>query len=292
MALVASTILIIHSWNDAKIGLIVNILLLPLALTAYGEWNLNKNVKKSLTYFGSTQSKEQVVQSSDLDKLPTAVKRWMHMTGVIGKPIQSQVRITQSGKLRTTPGSDWAPFYADQWVSFDPPGFVWHCTMDAGPGLHIGIVDKFIDGGGSMGIWMQSLVKLQNISGAEIDEGAMQRYMAEIVWNPSIALSPYISWDQQDEAYAHATMHYKSTHATVNFIYDEEGLVRQIEADRYYYQKDRTTKEKWLVEIDTKSYREIGGLKIPMKSSITWQLPQGDYKWFELEILDISPQDK
>ena len=45
--------------------------------------------------------------------------------------------------------------------------------------------------------------------GKEIDQGALLRYLGEIVWVPSAALSDYITWEEMDSTTARATMSYE-----------------------------------------------------------------------------------
>ncbi len=52
-----------------------------------------------------------------------------------------------------------------------------------------------MNGKGNMLIKMMSTIPIGNSSGEEMDQGAMMRFLAEIVWLPSAALNDYIQWD-------------------------------------------------------------------------------------------------
>lgn len=288
LGVLLSIILVITHWRDAKIGIIANLFILPAVLTLYGEWRMEHLVQSTVNNLFVTKADAPIVKQSDIQSMPSLVQLWLHNTSVIDKPVMPWVKITQKGSMRSSVESNWASFTAEHWASLDKPGFVWHAVMDAGPGIHVAVMDKFIEGHGSMMVRVQSLIPLSDVSGSEIDESALQRYLAEIVWNPSFATSPYITWEQLDNVRVKATMKYNNTVGSVIFTYNSKGLVHQVEADRYYYQKEGTTKEKWIVTIDLSSYQSFNGLLIPVKSSITWKLADGDFKWFELEIIDIQ----
>jgi hypothetical protein len=55
-------------------------------------------------------------------------------------------------------------------------------------------------------ISVMSTVPIANSSGEEIDQGAMMRFLAEIIWLPSGALNNYIQWEYVNDTTAHATM--------------------------------------------------------------------------------------
>ena len=66
----------------------------------------------------------------------------------------------------------------------------------------------------------------------------MLRYLGEIVWVPSAALSDYITWEEMDSTTARATMSYEGITASGIFKFDENGAFVSFEAGRYYYRKE------------------------------------------------------
>ena len=101
--------------------------------------------------------------------------------------------------------------------------------------------------------------------GKEIDQGALLRYLGEIVWVPSAALSDYITREEMDSITARATMSYGGITASGIFKFDENGAFVSFEADRYYYRKEGSTLEKWV--ITAKNYKEFEGIRVPVTLS-------------------------
>jgi hypothetical protein len=58
--------------------------------------------------------------------------------------------------------------------------------MDMIPLIKIKGRDKSVEGK------LNSLINVVNERGEKLDEGALQRYLAEIVWSPSFVISPLI----------------------------------------------------------------------------------------------------
>jgi hypothetical protein len=106
--------------------------------------------------------------------------------------------------MRTGPDKPWMPVVAEQYFSVNPPGFVWSVNARMKGVLPIAGRDRYADGHGHMLIKLASLLTVADGVGAEIDQGAMLRYLGEIVWFPSAALSDSVSWEAIDERSARA----------------------------------------------------------------------------------------
>jgi hypothetical protein len=147
-----------------------------------------------------------VVTSESIAHLPAPVQRWLTSSGVVGRQPVRTVRLTQRGEMRQRPDGAWIPAVAEQVFSVHPPGFVWRTTMEMPPFIDVLGVDRYADGSGSMRISMFGLVPLVDASGSTIDQGTMLRYLAEICWFPTAALSPAITWTAVDDTSAQATL--------------------------------------------------------------------------------------
>lgn len=177
---------------------------------------------------------------------------------------------------------------AEQYITLTEPSFVWIAKVKTGPFLTLHGRDQYQNGKGSMSIKLFSLIPIVNASGPEIDQGALLRFLAEIVWSPTAALSSYISWKQLSEFVAVATMSYGNVTGTANFVFTSEGDVASVDAMRYYQRKTGATLEKWHIDNDPESIREFQGIRIPTKSAVTWKLEEGDFTWFRLEITSME----
>lgn len=275
-------------WQDTKAGTFINILLLPVLLTNFGVWNFQKKVGQTVEILLNSSPLQKSDHSPSARSLPSLVQFWLHQTGASEKPLPQHVIIKQAGEMKTSPDGTWNRFSATHWTSFDKPGFVWHATMNAGYGLHIAVLDQLVEGKGTMVAKIQSLITLNEATGQEMDEGTMQRYLAEMVWTPSFALSPYVQWEQIDNVRAKATLKYEEKEASVIFTFNAAGMIKQCEAERFYYQKEESRKVPWVVDMDESSYQRFDGIVIPAKSTITWKMENGDYTWFKLEIKESN----
>ena len=60
----------------------------------------------------------------------------------------------------------------------------------------------------------------------------MQRFFGEMVWFPSLALSPHITWEPINGKSAKATLDYQGTSGSGTLFFNEEGDVIRVSALR------------------------------------------------------------
>jgi hypothetical protein len=289
VALLFSQALIILYWPDAKFGTLANVLILLVALVAYGSWRFNAMVRDELDgFYPQTYPEKTEVSAEMIAAVPPVVQKWLYRSNLTGRESIHTVYLKQRGEMRTRPDGKWMPVVAEQRISVDPPGFIWTADVRMAPMVYLKGRDKYAAGRGHMLIQLLSLLPVADARGPATDQGTLLRCLGEIVWLPSAALSKYITWEEIDSTRARATMRYGDIQASGVFTFSPEGDVRSFEAQRYYDRKGGATLERWFIRIDDQSYREFNGIRIPVKCSVTWKLAGGDFTWYQLEISEVA----
>ncbi|MGQ9799519.1 MAG: DUF6544 family protein, partial [Ignavibacterium sp.] len=120
----------------------------------------------------------------------------------------------------------------------------------------------------------------------KLNQGTLQRYLGEIIWFPTAAVSPYIKWEEVDSLTAKATMTYKGTTGSALFYFNDKGDFVKFSAMRYMgTDKDSQLKE-WIITLN--DYAVYGGIRIPVKGEATWKLDNGDFTSYKLELYDVE----
>ena len=289
LAVILSTLLTILVWKDAKFALIPNIIILIVACFSLAQVVFNKKVSKEIAQiiehsegFGTTK-----VTTEQLSELPVPVANWLKTSGIVGKEKVNTVWLSQKAKMKMKPGQEtWYYARAEQYFAIKKPAFVWKVNMNMPPFIKIAGRDKFIDGKGEMQIKMFSTINVVNANGNQIDEGTLQRFLGEIVWFPSAALSPYISWEPIDALSAKATMDYMGTKGSGIFYFNKQGDFVKYSALRYKGNELDAKRYEWVINVI--EHAVLNGIKIPVKMAATWKLDEGDWTWLEMEITDIK----
>lgn len=236
--------------------------------------------------FSHEMPTSQVVSESDLQGLPPCVQKWMTVTKVTGNERIESVIMHQKGFMRTKETQPWMPFSAQQYVTVDDPAFIWSVKAKAAPFMTIVGRDMYNNGKGEMLIKLLALITVAHASGEEVNQGSMLRYMAETIWYPSAALSPYIKWENIDKNSARATMSYKGLQASGIFHFNEQGEPINFTARRYRETDGKYELATWSADVG--AYKEYDGIRIPSTGSITWKLNTGDFTWYKFEIVDCK----
>ena len=289
IAVVISQVLVILFWKDARFGTIPNILILVVAIFSLGYYNFQKLVHQETNQMlkQNIRIENKIINESDIIKLPEPVKNWLRNSGAVGKPVISFGKVTQIAALQMKPEQEnWMPATAIQYTTIDIPAFIWTVDVKMNSLLSFQGRDKFEEGKGEMLIKMNSLINIVNEHGEKLDEGALQRYLGEMVWFPSLAFSQYITWEHIDDNTAKATMTYKGTSGNGTFYFNSNGDVTKFSALRYKGNEAEDKRYEW--EMNISDYKSFEGIKVPAKMTSTWKLDKGDWTWLKLEVTDIK----
>lgn len=227
-----------------------------------------------------------IVTTTELASLPEPVRRWLEASGVVGRPRVRCVRLRQRGALRTAPQQAFMPARADQYFSVEPPAFVWRVHVPMWHVLPIVGRDSFADGKGRMLIEAAALIPMVDASGTAIDQGTLSRFLGEIVWFPSAALSPRLHWESVDANSARATMSDRGVTASAVFRFDASGRFIAMHAARFMSSDTGARLTPWNVEAD--QWRAFHGVQVPVHGSVSWQLPAGVFTYYRWQITDID----
>lgn len=289
IAVILSQVLIILFWKDAKFGTIPNIIILAISLASFGYYNFQNIIQQETAQLlnKNVSVENPILNEIDLVNLPEPVKIWLNNSGAVGKPFISYGKVTQTAEMQMKPEQDsWMTATAIQYTTIDNPAFIWSVDVKMNSILSFQGRDKFEDGKGKMLIKLNSLFNIVNERGEKLDEGTLQRYLGEMVWFPSLALSPYIIWKQLDENTAKATMTYKGTSGSGTFYFNSNGDVTKFSALRYKGNETDAKRYNW--EMNIFDYKTFEGIKVPAKITSTWKLADKDWTWLKLEVTDIK----
>lgn len=292
IAIVLSQILIILFWKDAKYGTILNSIILIVSIISYGQFNFQKMIQtETAKILSETKtSNENLISENEIQDLPEPVKNWLRNSGAVDKSFINIGKVTQHAEMKLKPEQEnWMSATAIQYTTIENPAFIWTVDVKMNSLLNVKGRDKFEDGKGEMLIKLNSLLPIVNEQGEKLNEGTIQRYLGEMVWFPSLAISPYVSWEHVNDSIAIASMEYKGTKGSGTFYFNSEGDFIRFSAMRFMGNEVDSKRHEWVLLAD--DYKVFEGIKVPAKMTATWKLPEGDWTWLKLEITDIKYND-
>ena len=244
---------------------------------------VNKEVK---TLYSKNLEDKKIVTEEMLQGLPSPVQKYLRYSGAVGKAWINTVSLKQTGRIKPSPQGKWFPIAAEEYYSINPPGFIWRAR---GPQKWLPIIhgrDGYQDGKGQLLIKLFSLFPVASAEGEELDQGAMMRYLNEMMWFPTAFLGDNISWKAIDENSAQVTLSFKDKNVSAVMYFDDEGKLINFVAQRYFSTGNGFSLETW--ETPISDYKNINGFNLPIKGSAVWKLSSGDYTYIDILIDEIT----
>ncbi|MGE5390355.1 MAG: DUF6544 family protein [Deltaproteobacteria bacterium] len=269
-------------------ALLGSIFILAIAAVLIADRRFDHKVKGEVQELLADQGQyhRSSVSEADLQEKPASVRTWLARAGITGKQYTGSVWLEHTGTMRTEPGKAWMPFAAEYYYTVDKPGFIWKARVQAAPLIHLSGRDMLYRGHGNMEIKLLSLIPVADARGKEIDQGSLLRYLAEIVWFPTAALSDHIIWEEIGADQARATITVGETSVSGIYTFGQHGMPARFEAQRYMSRDEGYSLEKWVAELY--DYQEFNGFLVPGRVQVTWDLPEGEFNWFKATVNRIE----
>ena len=252
------------------IGLTVPVLFAALVL--FLQHSESQRVAAQKQRLQSAEADYQTFQSAMLADLPEPVARYFRYALTDGQPLIASAAMSQNGVLRTAISSpEWTKFTAKQFVAPAAPGFVWNARVAVRPGFHVSVVDSYNSGVGAGRVSLLgalTVVQAENI--AELNSGALHRYLAEAVWYPT-ALLPQagVQWTALNDNAAIASLTDNGVTVSLEFRFNDIGEVTGIYTDGRFGQFDGGyRKTPWQGEF--RNYQLVDGMRVPRYGEVGW----------------------
>jgi hypothetical protein len=224
-----------------------------------------------------------------LEALPAPVRRYLEASGAAGHAPIRAARVRHGGTLLPRPGGKPLPIEGEQYLTSDPPGFVWWGRIRAAPGLWIDGRDQVVAGEANMLIRAASTFTLGDVRGPELDHGALLRLLGELTWLPTVLRDRrYVTWAPLDDASARATLRVGGREVAATFHFGPDRLPATFTGERY-----RDVDGKGVLTPFTGAcadYREVEGVRVPFRLTAAWHI-DGEavpYARWEVERVELD----
>jgi hypothetical protein len=222
----------------------------------------------------STDSEAQRFDPSRLDDLPSPVARWLSHTIVPDAPLRSSARLSMHGEIKV---GRWMSFAAQQILT--PDGFIWAAQAGRLP-LRIRGYDRFSAGTGEMRWKIARVVPVMAATGPDTTRSAAGRLAGETMLLPGAALGESVTWHENDDHHATATVTTGSFTHQVTVGIDNEGRLRTVTLPRWG-NPDKKPHHEHVFGVEMSNERSFGGYLIPATLRAGWWY--GSDRWSDGE---------
>ncbi len=226
------------------------------------------------------------VSRSMLADLPAPVQRYMEFTNVVGKPWIENVVLKQVGRFRQGVDRPWMPMTAQQTYTISAPGFVWDARFKIAGLPLLRARDEYKSGKGRMYAKLAGLIPVFDVQGEQLDQGAMLRYLSEMIWFPIAFLGANITWQAVNNHSADVKLTDAGKSVTGRMYFEDDGRPTNFTTMRYRESDGDFSLDPWSTPMT--GYGAHEGLNLPTQGQAVWNLPSGDLAYIDLEIKEIA----
>lgn len=229
--------------------------------------------------------RHEVFKEEELLALPEPVQRYFRYSGYLGKEKMVNAKfIWDIINFKLKPGKPWAKIHYDHYVFVLEPARITYTKMSTMP---VACLESYLDGQGKMLGKLLNIITLFAVKGHTADVSAAVTFLSEILLVPNCILQPYVSWQAIDSSQVKVSFNYKDVKAEGIFTFNEKGeLIKFVSDDRYLDTGEgKPEKHKWTIEAS--NYISKNGIKFPSQFKAIWNLPEGDYEYFNAVLKEV-----
>jgi len=213
-------------------------------------------------------------------QLPPALDRVIAFSRVGRAADWTRAELEQTGEMWRAPDTSAMSFTARQWIDVCTVGFSWRARFPLLPlvALHVEDALEHDEGRltGRLWGWMRLFVE----KGPEANRAQAIRYLAELVWAPAAYLgNASLRWEETADGLLRVSCELAGTRVHVDFEVDSEGRIVSARApDRPRGVGGTFLETPWIGRFD--DWQEAGGLMVPMRGEVAWELPEGTFTYW------------
>ena len=277
--------------NSAAIALIVLVVCAAAAL-GIGKHRWESDSQEIDRRLVETRNSNAAVPYAyeDTHGLPDPVRRYFQAVLKEGQPAVAAARLSHHGYFNMDDGRDhWKRFTSKQLIVTRRPGFHWAARISMVPGLHVFVRDGYLAGKGILHAKLLGLLTVAELGETpEIAQGGLMRFLAEAVWYPTFLLPGNgVRWLPIDGSSARATLDDGANKVTLDFGFDDEGLITTVQAQERFRAVDgKFVPTLWQGKFSAYTWRD--GMRIPMEGEVAWLLADGPHPYWRGSLTSVS----
>ncbi|MDM8535052.1 hypothetical protein QUF55_10170, partial [Clostridiaceae bacterium HSG29] len=230
---------------------------------------------------------DDVIDKSELEKLPKSLRKYMNYVGVIGKKRISHFKVIYDGEMKLDRNKPWASVAGEQYTFMDTGTRLFYMKMNYKKlpiyGLH-----HFNKEDASMVIKILDIFKVVDESGEYLKKAETVTYFNDMcLFAPSTLLNADIVWKELDDRRVEGTLTHDNVKVSAILYFDDEGkLINFTSEDRYKSEKGGEL-QKCIWSTPVKEYDNYNGLNLISSGEAIWHDSEEDFSYIKLRIKDI-----
>ncbi|MGB5774340.1 MAG: DUF6544 family protein [Sedimenticolaceae bacterium] len=225
-----------------------------------------------------------VLTEDDLEHLPAPVRRYIALTGSIGRPVVTEIVMRFDAAMYDAPGEPGMTGPVVQYERFDTPDrlFLMKTRMK---GLPVTVLHDFNRDQAKMRVRLAGMANVVDIAGPELTRTETVTILNDIAFfAPSRLIDPRLGWSAVDDRHAEVAFTLGPNTVSAQLVFNDAGeLVDFVSEDRGRLEKDGTLRlARWTTPLG--HYRDFDGWRLASEGDAIWHLPEGPFTYGHLRL--------
>jgi hypothetical protein len=221
---------------------------------------------------------------ADIAHLPPPVRRYIALTGSIGRPVVTEVTLRFDATMYEAPGATGMAGPVKQYERFDLPRRLFLMTAQM-KGLPVAVLHDFNSDRATMRVRLAGLVNVVDVGGPDLTRTETVTILNDLAFfAPSRLIDPRLAWTEVDDRRARVAFTLGPNTVSAELIFNEAGeLVDFVSDDRGMLEKDGTLRVlRWTTPMS--SYSDFGGWRLASEGEAIWHLPEGPFVYGRMRL--------
>lgn len=243
------------------------------------------NTEVKTLFQESDKVSNKVFHPKILSGLPMPVQLYFRHVLSDGQPYINYVRLKHQGRFKTAMNAKWKPIVGEEYFAINKPGFLWKGKIN-----NLTAIDSFINGEGSLKVYLFSVFRIANGHGSKFSQGELLRWLGESVWFPTALLpNDFLHWESINDHQAKLVFVYKKLTVSYIVTFNAASEIIQMETKRYMGGNELET---WIGKMS--NYKSMNNVLIPTTIQAAWKLDQQEFTYavFYLNQIEYDKAEK
>ena len=226
-----------------------------------------------------------ILTQRDVERLPAPVRRYVAMTGSVGRPLVTEIIMRFEATMYDAPGAPGMSGPVVQYVRFDAPHRLFLMTTRM-KGMPVAVLHDFDRDHATMRVRIAGLLNVVDVDGPELTRTETVTILNDIAFfAPSRLADPRLVWTAIDDRRARVDFTLGANTISAELVFNEASeLVDFISRDRGMLEKDGSlTITRWTTPFG--DYREFDGWRLASEGEAIWHRREGAFSYGHLRLL-------
>jgi hypothetical protein len=230
----------------------------------------------------------RLLTEADIAHLPPPVRRYIALTGSIGRPVVTEVTLRFEATMYEAPGAPGMTGPVAQYERFDLPRRLFLMTARM-KGLPVAVLHDFNGDQATMRVRLAGLLNVVDLAGLEVTRTETVTILNDLCFfAPSRLIDPRLTWTAIDDTRARVSFALGPNSVSAELVFNAKGeLVDFVSDDRGMLQTDGTLRIlRWTTPMST--YRDFGGWRVASEGEAIWHLPEGPFTYGRMRLIEYE----